>query len=108
MSDETPTDAPQPQQMVLTVIYDSGLDERVLAVVTEAGAEGWTKIDDAQGYGGTGYKLNTPVWPGMNNILLVALSREQAVTISSALHALQASHRRKPGITLWLQPVEVL
>ena len=101
---ETPLTAP----MLLTVIYDSGIDESVMAAIESMGLDGWTKLDGAHGFGGTGHKLDTPVWPGTNNILLIALPQEQAMTVAERLRALQASYRRKPGITLFLQPVSLL
>lgn len=95
-------------QMLLTVIYDSGIDESVMALVAEAGLPGWTKIDGVHGYGGTGYRLDTPIWPGLNTVLLLALTEAQAVDLARQLRELQSAYRRKPGITLLLQPVTLL
>jgi hypothetical protein len=101
-SDETES----PDRVLLTVIYDSGLDERIQALITDLNVEGWTRLEGAHGYGGTGYKLDTPVWPGTNHLLLLALTRVKASEVAAALRTLQASYRRKPGITLWIQPIQ--
>jgi hypothetical protein len=100
-------DTPPPDPVLLTVIYDSGLDERIQVILAELNVEGWTRIEGAHGYGGTGYRLDTPVWPGTNNLLLLALPGPKATMIAAELRTLQASYRRKPGITMWIQPIQL-
>src|SRR5579871_40073 len=108
MPDGEPAQLSDEARVLLTVIYDSGVDERVMALIAEHGVEGWTKLQGAQGYGGAGYKLDTPVWPGINHVLLLAVTPEKAGELAAAIRALQNTYRRKPGITLWTQPVSLL
>ena len=65
----------------------------------------WAGI--ALGSGGTGHKLNTPVFPGINNILLLLLPEAAVRTVTDSLYRLQASYRLKPGMTLILQDVQI-
>jgi hypothetical protein len=93
---------------LLTIVYDQGVDETVMAQIEEMGLLGWTKVFNAHGEGGRGRKLNDPIWPGQNNLLYLQVSEEQAAEVVSVLKGIQNSHRLKPGITIWSQLVDVL
>jgi hypothetical protein len=90
----------------LTVIYDAAIDESVTELIDGLGLPGYTKLFEAQGLGGAGHKLNTPVFPGINNVLLLLLSEPAVRSVTDALYRLQASYRLKPGMTLILQDVQ--
>ncbi len=96
------------RETLLTIIYENGVDERVMNLLADLSIEGWTKLSSAHGFGGTGYKLDSPIWPGENSVLLIALPEARAVEIAAALRALQQTYRRKPGITMWMQPITML
>lgn len=91
----------------LTVIYDAGIDESIMELVEGLNLDGYTKVFGAFGAGGTGQKLNNPVFPGLNNLLLLLLPEEAVRTVTDALYRLQATYRLKPGVTLVLQDVQI-
>ncbi|MDH7569924.1 MAG: hypothetical protein QHJ73_10100 [Armatimonadota bacterium] len=93
---------------LLTIIYDSGIDEVVMEEVSAMGVEGWTRIFDAHGLGGTGLRRGDQIFPGTNNVLLIALPDERVQEIWTRLRRLQSTFRLKPGITIFVQPVEEL
>lgn len=93
---------------LLTVIYDSGVDEAIMEQVEEMGIQGWTRFFEAHGSGGAGLKRGDQIFPGTNNILLLVLPDEDVAEVWRRLRGLQASFRLKPGITILSQPVEVL
>ncbi len=101
------TDAETPT-VLLTVAYDSGMDERIMETLQELGVTGWTKTFDAHGSGGAGYKLNSPVFPGMVCVLSLVLPEGQAERIAAALRGLQQTYRRNPGLTMWTTPARQL
>lgn len=86
---------------LLLIIYDGGIDDDVMSIVEELAPAGHTKLFGAHGFGGTGRKEATPVWPGSNNLLLVAVTPDQAAALVRALRELQATFHRKPGITVF-------
>ena len=92
---------------LLTVIYDAGVDESVMELMDGLNLPGYTKLFDAQGAGGTGRKLNSPVFPGVNNLLLLLLPDEEVRTVTNAFYRLQATYRLKPGMTLTIQEVQI-
>jgi hypothetical protein len=91
----------------LTVIYDAGIDESVMDLIEGLNLPGYTKLFGAHGAGGTGQKLNNPVFPGVNNLLLLLLPEEDVRPVTDALYRLQATYRLKPGVTLILQEAQV-
>lgn len=94
--------------ILLTVIYDSGMDERLTEALDELGVAGWTRTFGAHGRGGVGRKEDSPIWPGTVNTLLIALPETRVAAVAEALRALQRTYRRNPGLTLWTQPIELL
>jgi hypothetical protein len=96
------------ERILLTVAYESGMDERLLATLDELGVTGWTQLFDGHGSGGTGRKQNNPIWPGSVHLLLIVLPEGEVARVASALRALQRSYLRNPGLTMWTQPVTLL
>ena len=88
----------------VTVVYDTGMDDRVIEILDTLRVSGWTKVSEAQGFGGAGRKLNTPVFPGQVNMLWIVLPTAEVAPLVEALRALQATYRRNPGLTLWTTP----
>lgn len=93
---------------LVTVIYDGGIDEAVLEQVEAMNLSGWTRLVEAHGVGGAGRRRGDQIFPGTNNVLLVALPDERVNELWRRLRALQATFRLKPGITIFVQPVEEL
>ncbi len=101
---EIPEERPIPT-VLLTVVYDSGMEMRVTETLEELGVPGWTKVFGGHGFGGRGYKLDTPIWPGTVNLLTLALPEAEAETVIARMRTLQQSYRRNPGMTIWTQPI---
>lgn len=100
-SDDVPT-------VLLTIAYDSGMDERIMETLQAIGVPGWTKTFDAHGAGGAGPKLNSPVFPGSVCLLSIVLPETETQRVAGALRALQATYRRNPGMTIWATPARLL
>ena len=88
------------------VIYSREADEVVLNAFKEAGIPGYTKMEDVCGMGTvTEPKLGTHIWPGMNNILFVALEDHKTPKVKDLLIKLKQENPRA-GIRGLLLPVE--
>ena len=92
----------------LTIIYDSSIDASVTELLDALELAGMTTIYDVEGRGGRGPKMNNPVYPGTNNLILLAVTPEDAERVRRSLRRLQSSYRLKPGVTILSQDVEVL
>ena len=93
---------------LLTIIYDSSIEASMAELLDALEVPGLTRIFDVFGRGGRGPKMNTPVFPGTNNVVLIALPSEDVPRVHRAIRRLQGSFRLKPGITLLCQDVEEL
>ena len=93
---------------LLTIIYDSGIDESMMELLEALGVRNWTRIPDLHGQGGRGPKQMTPVYPGSNHVLFVALADEEVERVRRAIRAFQAQFRLKPGVAIFSQEVEEL
>lgn len=93
---------------LVIMIYDSGIEEMVSERIEALGINGYTKLFGAHGFGGTGMKQGDQIWPGENNVLLMAVADEQVEPLRSVMRNMQEGFRLKPGITLLVSPVEVL
>jgi hypothetical protein len=95
------------QVKLLTLIYDSAVDETMMDLVGELGVQGYTKIFDAHGLGGRGLKQNDPIHPGSNHLLLLAAPEPEVDRILRAVRRLQESFRLRPGVTILIQDAEL-
>lgn len=87
---------------LLLIIYDSAIDESVTNILKESGVQGFTKLFDAHGMGGAGYKAGNPVFPDSNNVILVGLPEEKVHSLVDKLKELKASYRKNPGMTFYV------
>ncbi|MGV3722515.1 MAG: PG0541 family transporter-associated protein [Actinomycetota bacterium] len=92
----------------LTIIYDSSIEASIKELLDALEVPGITWIYDVPGRGGRGAKMNSPVFPGSNNIAILVLTPEGVARVQRAIRRLQESFRLKPGVTLLCQDVEVL
>ncbi|MCS6950744.1 MAG: hypothetical protein RMM06_07870 [Armatimonadota bacterium] len=84
-------------QMVL-IVCDSGVTARVTEILSAAGATGYTVLRDATGRGESGPRENTPIWPGLNSVVLCAVPADCVPRIREGLQVLrqQRSARHLP------------
>ncbi len=93
---------------LLTIIYDSGIEESMAELLEGLGVKGYTCFTGLQGTGGQGPKQENPIFPGSNNLLLIALPDEEAERVRRTIRRLQEGFRLKPGVTILCQAVEEL
>lgn len=93
---------------LLTLIYDSGVESSLTELLDALEIPGITRIYDVLGRGGRGAKMNSPVFPGTNNMAFIILPEDEVPRVHRAIRRLQNSFRLKPGITILSQDVDVL
>jgi hypothetical protein len=93
---------------LLTIIYDSSIEASMKELLDALEVPGITWVYDVPGRGGQGPKMNTPVFPGSNNIAYLILAPDQVARVHRAIRRLQDSFRLKPGITMFTQEIDEL
>ena len=91
---------------LLTIVYDAAVDGSLTELLEEMEVSQWTKSFGLFGQGETGSKLNTTVWPGINNEIRIAGDEAYLKEIASNIRELQDEFKLRPGILMLLQEVE--
>src|SRR6476660_8374071 len=79
---------PSTTMKLLTIIYDSSIEDSMIQLVEDLEVPGFTRFTDLQGRGGRGPKQMNPIFPGSNNVLLVAMPDEQVDRVRRAIRRL--------------------
>jgi hypothetical protein len=61
---------------LLFIICESGIDDRIMQGLSALGAPGYTRMTGAVGNGRHGVREGTPVWPGLNSVILSCVPGE--------------------------------
>ena len=93
---------------LLTVIYDSAIDTSLMGLFEDLGIHHWTKYHGTPGQGLSGLKVNTPVWPGMNNTILVANEPGVVDNLAAHIRMLQEQFKLRPGIFMFTHDIDVV
>jgi hypothetical protein len=96
------------RKKLLTIIYDSSIEASMVELLDALELPGITWVYDVFGRGGRGPRMNTPVFPGTNNIAYICLEEEEQARVHRAIRRLQSNYRLKPGVTLLSQDVDEL
>ncbi|MCS7253289.1 MAG: hypothetical protein RMK18_00655 [Armatimonadota bacterium] len=95
------------RQKLLIIVYDRAIDEDMMSTIERVGVNGYTKFLNAHGLGGRGLKLGNPIFPGLNNLLLIQLQESKVNELIKAIREMQAQYVLKPGITIWCLDVQI-
>ncbi len=91
---------------MLCVIYSREADEQIVSAFKRSGIRGYTKMQEVYGEGQeTEPKLGTHIWPGINNVLLVAIEDDEAQQTLELIRELKKEHPRA-GLKGYLFPLE--
>ncbi|MBM3493997.1 MAG: hypothetical protein FJX72_06720 [Armatimonadetes bacterium] len=93
---------------LLFIVCEANVDERVIELLTEVGVAGYTRFTDAFGSGTHGRREGSPVWPGLNSIVIAAAPTEQVAVVREQIEALQAEREGRLAIRVFAVPAEQL
>ena len=90
----------------LLIAYNEAVDDEVMELLSQAGAETYTKWVKVLGKGNSsGPHLATHVWPKANNVLGVAVEEQQAEAIMAGVRALREDVGHE-GVKAFQLPLE--
>ncbi len=93
----------------LMIACDSGLQQDVLDVLAAVKVPGYTMFTDVRGSGETGRREGSPIWPGLNALLLIALPEETIPLLLEHLAKLRIGYLGQPrALKVFSFPVEEL
>lgn len=75
---------------MVMVVYNEAVDMEVMEVLENCRLQNYTKVKGVYGKGvSSGTHFGTDIWPGRNNILYVACSKDEAEKLFSCVHELR-------------------
>ncbi|MBI5873321.1 MAG: hypothetical protein HZB36_04170 [Candidatus Omnitrophica bacterium] len=91
---------------MVMVVYNEAIDIEVMEALQKCGLKNYTKAVAAYGSGETsGIHLGDDIWPGRNNILYVACSQEESISLLARIKELRRT-LGKEGVKAFVLPVE--
>jgi len=90
-----------------TIVYDQAVHADILGVLEKHGIKGYTWWRDVHGSGETGIKDGSPIWPGLNIVLMTVIGEEKVAPLIEALHELKNSFPMTPGLRILVSDVEI-
>jgi hypothetical protein len=88
------------------LVYSREADEYVIGRFKKAGIRAYTKMEEVRGEGPDSEpKLRTHVWPGGNNMLIMAVPDEQIHVVTCIVHQLK-EERPRSGVRCFVLPME--
>ena len=82
------------------IIVESSAEPDVVAALEELEIVHYTRFADVHGDGETGRKDGSPIFPGLNTLLMVAIPTEKVEPMAAALHEVRDSFIVTPGLKI--------
>lgn len=90
----------------LYIIYNAAIESRITACMEDCSLNSYTKFPAIHGAGSSaGPRLNTHVWPGVNNALLVIAEDDRIPEMLDKIRDLKDKYSRE-GVKAFVFPVE--
>lgn len=94
------------RKKLMLVIFEEGIRPDVMELIARHGLTGYTLWKSIEGAGVTGPKQGNPIWPGLNDVLLLVLDEPAVRPLITALHALRDSLPITPGMRCIIMDAE--
>ncbi|NSW54399.1 MAG: hypothetical protein HPY44_00180 [Armatimonadetes bacterium] len=90
------------------LIADDGLSDDVVSALKELDIQHYTRWSGVEGVGRTGPRQGSPIWPGLNEVFLLALEPERVQPLVDTLHAIRDSYPITPGLRFIITDAELI
>jgi hypothetical protein len=80
------------------IIAEGGVEAEVMEALEERNLEHYTLFEQVKGAGETGRKEGDAIFPGINNVIMIAMDEDDIPDLVEALHKIRDSFIIKPGM----------
>ena len=81
---------------MMMIVFNEAVDDEVMEVLAGCRLKNYTRLDGVFGRGASsGTHLGTDIWPGRNNLLLLAVSDEDAARLMTCVGELRRRLKRE-------------
>ena len=91
---------------LLFIICEASVDSRVMTLLAQVGADGYTRFTGATGCGKRGLREGSPIWPGLNSLIMVATPEDLVPEILKGLDLLEAERNGRLALKVFSVPAE--
>lgn len=88
----------QANTKLVHIVCDQGVEPDVMEVLAQHGHNHFTSWTDCRGSGETGVRDGTPVWPGLNTVVLVVMDAAAVQPLVEDLHKMRDTFPMTPGL----------
>lgn len=86
------------RRKLVFIVVEEGLRPDILEVLKDQGIEHYTLWAGAEGAGETGPKQGSPIWPGLNDVVLVAVDESKVQPLIDESLKVRDSFEAKLGL----------
>lgn len=91
---------------MIMLVYNEAIDDEVMDILNGCALKNYTKLTKTYGKGtASGTHLGNDIWPGLNNILYVACSDDEAKRLAARIKDARKA-LDKEGIKAFVMPLE--
>ena len=92
---------------LVIAIFDSAVLPDIMRVLEELNIRRWTRISDAKGAGERNIREGNPIWPGLNEVLMLVIAPELVQPFIARCHAVRDTFPLKPGMRFIVTDCEI-
>ena len=85
---------------LVLIVCDQGIEADVMEILTQHELRHYTRWTDCQGSGETGIHEGSPIWPGLNSVVMVVMPEEQIEPLRADLHDMREHFPITPGLKM--------
>jgi len=91
---------------LLFIVYEASVENRVTQILERCGAPGYTRFAGATGDGKRGRREGSPVWPGLNNLIMAGMPEEIVPLVNEGLQKLEDERGGRLAVKVFSVPAE--
>ena len=91
---------------LLIIICESSVEAKIADLLRSLGAPGYTRFTGGTGFGKSGLREGTSVWPGLNSMILAAVPEDLVLPIHSRIDELKVHRAGKLAVKIFILPME--
>lgn len=93
---------------LLYILCESGVEDHIIGDLMELGVTGFSRFTGVSGMGAHGRREGTPVWPGMNTMLLACVPDDLSTAVIERLAALRDDRKGRVALSVFSTAAEEL
>ena len=94
------------EMQLLFILCESGVEDKLIAMLIDIGVPGYSRFANSTGYGKNGRREGSPIWPGLNTLLMVGLPRDMTPKVLDAVNKLEEQRNGRLAVKIFAVPAE--